>query len=670
MLLVEVQSASGGDASVAEKRFAEALRHAGLSCEAAPASPRRGPAVLVVRLRDEGWSQGSQGLQGASVSVVDKLRSELESKNKALCEMEESLGTAMESIKTFHKQQNDLFEEFVSLRDKYDSLKGKMRRILWEFLPENVVGFEDIPRMQPELSEGEDRIGEWQLGAVLGEGQFAVVKEVHGGPSCFKGGRALGASDVAVKRILKDKITDIKNTRRINNEVRILRNLDHANIVKLIDVLHTPNYLYLVQERGGLDLFEFYRKNPGPAKEAWARSIVQQLASALAYLARHNVVHRDLKPENVLVGAGGAAVKLVDFGLSTENRAGMTLDDFCGTPGFFAPEMLLRKHYDSSKLDAWSLGCVLLEMLLGHVCFAEVWMPAYAYEHLHDAQAFERELQKCLAAVQTIFGPGLTKAGAGGFASDDLQAQHESLLFKNHRNRAACLRALKAQQGRSQDCRDLLLATLVKEPEQRLDCAQLAQHPFAHESAAGQPQSQLQLQPQPQPQPQHAYAHHHNQSHSGQDVLLPTKPSTPPGTRSAQQFFTDKNGTLQTRRPHPKNAPLSVVTAGFDPTAEDPALLGELGDMAIGSPHATQHAHQAQHAQAHAQMPPMQQQQQQHQPHHQQQVAKAKPAVPPGPHGSDRARLPPISPASPKLEGAHEILKIGDTLMAGSSFKA
>ena len=86
---------------------------------------------------------------------------------------------------------------------------------------------------------------------------------------------------------------------------------------------------------------------------------------------------------------------------------------FCAVTGFFAPEMISAPQYDGFAVDVWSVGCVLLELLLGHEEFVRVWMPAYSYDHLHDAQEFllqlsgsMRELRRCL--------PDTARGGGGG----------------------------------------------------------------------------------------------------------------------------------------------------------------------------------------------------------------------------------------------------------------
>ena len=76
------------------------------------------------------------------------------------------------------------------------------------------------------------------------------------------------------------------------------------------------------------------------------------------------VAHRDIKPENVLISPSGH-IALADFGLSYNLINGPT-SLFCGTPGYTAPEVYLQQNYGFS-VDAWALGCILYEMLVGRV---------------------------------------------------------------------------------------------------------------------------------------------------------------------------------------------------------------------------------------------------------------------------------------------------------------
>jgi serine/threonine protein kinase len=78
---------------------------------------------------------------------------------------------------------------------------------------------------------------------------------------------------------------------------------------------------------------------------------------------------RDLKPENVLLQfgeRGSILTKLCDFGVSCRFSGKVPLRELCGSPGFFAPEMVTHGSYLGDQADIWSCGCILLELVLGH----------------------------------------------------------------------------------------------------------------------------------------------------------------------------------------------------------------------------------------------------------------------------------------------------------------
>ena len=77
----------------------------------------------------------------------------------------------------------------------------------------------------------------------------------------------------------------------------------------------------------------------------------------------------------------------------------MVLSDFCGSPGFFAPEMITKGAYYGDKADIWSTGCILLELILGHEKFCDVWMCAYDYDILQDKERFSESISQ---AVETL----------------------------------------------------------------------------------------------------------------------------------------------------------------------------------------------------------------------------------------------------------------------------
>jgi serine/threonine protein kinase len=105
--------------------------------------------------------------------------------------------------------------------------------------------------------------------------------------------------------------------------------------------------------------------------------------------------------------ANNWCVILCDFGLChvTNDKASL-LQEFVGSPGFFGPEMVTEKSYWGDKVDLWSCGAVLLEMVLGHEKFSKTWMPAYEPELVKNREEFAKAVKGAVNRVKKL--PGLS----------------------------------------------------------------------------------------------------------------------------------------------------------------------------------------------------------------------------------------------------------------------
>ncbi|KAJ4351951.1 MAPK-activated protein kinase Srk1 [Didymosphaeria variabile] len=227
----------------------------------------------------------------------------------------------------------------------------------------------------------------WSLVEKMGDGAFSNVYRARDNNGQY--------GEVAIKVVRKFEMNSSQRA-NILKEVQIMRQLDHPNIVKLIDFSESRQYYYLVLELcpGGELFHQIVRLTY--FSEDLSRHVIIQVAQALQYLHEEaGVVHRDIKPENLLFyptpfiptrnpkprgpddedkadegefvkgqGAGGIGlIKIADFGLSKVIWDSQTMTP-CGTVGYTAPEIVKDERY-SKSVDMWALGCVLYTLLCG-----------------------------------------------------------------------------------------------------------------------------------------------------------------------------------------------------------------------------------------------------------------------------------------------------------------
>ncbi|XP_063862870.1 serine/threonine-protein kinase MARK2-like isoform X14 [Scylla paramamosain] len=203
-----------------------------------------------------------------------------------------------------------------------------------------------------------EEIGKYRLLKTIGKGNFAKVKLAKHVPT---------GKEVAIKIIDKTQLNP-GSLQKLFREVRIMKILDHPNIVKLFQVIETEKTLYLVMEyASGGEVFD-YLVFHGRMKEKEARAKFRQIVSAVQYCHQKKIIHRDLKAENLLLDSE-MVIKIADFGFSNEFTPGNKLDTFCGSPPYAAPELFQGKKYDGPEVDVWSLGVILYTLVSGSLPF-------------------------------------------------------------------------------------------------------------------------------------------------------------------------------------------------------------------------------------------------------------------------------------------------------------
>lgn len=170
----------------------------------------------------------------------------------------------------------------------------------------------------------------------------------------------LRGETVAVKKVQEQKETDIKNLRKLN----------HPNIVKFKGVCTQAPFFWIIMEycpAGTLyNILKSGEEVPPKRLVSWSK----QIAAGMNYLHSHKIIHRDLKSPNVLLGVG-EVMKISDFGTSKEWNEKSMIMSFAGTVAWMAPEVILHEPC-SEKVDVWSYGVVLWELLTGEAPYKDV----------------------------------------------------------------------------------------------------------------------------------------------------------------------------------------------------------------------------------------------------------------------------------------------------------
>ncbi|XP_033612813.1 serine/threonine-protein kinase DCLK3 [Fukomys damarensis] len=257
-------------------------------------------------------------------------------------------------------------EEKKAEKEKKPGVSGGRKMTVRDDTPARV---EKEPKTRPEDSKPERPSGRklrpagiiaadvekyYETGRVIGDGNFAVVKECR-----HRETRQAYAMKIIDKSKLKGK-EDI-----IDSEILIIQSLSHPNIVKLYEVYEMETEIYLIMEyvQGG-DLFDAIIESV-KFPEPDAALLIMDLCKALVHMHDKNIVHRDLKPENLLVQRNedkSTTLKLADFGLA--KHVVRPIFTVCGTPTYVAPEILSEKGY-GLEVDMWAAGVILYILLCG-----------------------------------------------------------------------------------------------------------------------------------------------------------------------------------------------------------------------------------------------------------------------------------------------------------------
>ncbi|CAK9020230.1 Serine/threonine-protein kinase SIK1 (Protein kinase KID2) (Salt-inducible kinase 1) (SIK-1) (Serine/threonine-protein kinase SNF1-like kinase 1) (Serine/threonine-protein kinase SNF1LK) [Durusdinium trenchii] len=281
-----------------------------------------------------------------------------------------------------------------------------------------VVSGDDTARRGTGVSARGEKVGSYALGKFLGSGSFG---KVHVGTHVLTG------EQVALKFMSKAQMGSFQDAERVFTEIQCLNSLDHPNVIKLLQVINSPDDMVLALEyASGGDLKELVQERGALSEDTASRLFVQVL-EGVTYCHRHHIVHYDLKLENILLIDGGTAaadeaaqaasaeasaqervlgggtvqqpqsqprsldqppqeqqpgemhdeeadlahlrVKIADFGLSQLCNPGQTSEYAAGSLAYIAPEVFEGGETAGPPRDVWAMGVILFTMVCGRLPF-------------------------------------------------------------------------------------------------------------------------------------------------------------------------------------------------------------------------------------------------------------------------------------------------------------
>lgn len=227
-----------------------------------------------------------------------------------------------------------------------------------------------------EFTKDSPLLDRYEVGAIIGRGGMGNV---------YEGRQKSPHRKVAIK-FLPAEVTEVPTfVERFTREASLMAQLDHPNIVKVIESSQVEDTRYIVMEYvAGIDggtpisFREILKK--GPLGEDQVLKLSLELTSALSFAHRQGIIHRDIKPSNILIDRHGSA-RIIDFGIATsfssDDQKLTSGNITMGTPAYMSPEQRKNSSAVDERSDIYSLGLMIYEMLVGDVPEGLVTLPSH-----------------------------------------------------------------------------------------------------------------------------------------------------------------------------------------------------------------------------------------------------------------------------------------------------
>ncbi|KAK5702137.1 Protein kinase of the Mitotic Exit Network, partial [Elasticomyces elasticus] len=326
-------------------------------------------------------------------------------------------------------------------RDKQPSKDGTAQRNAKEV--EGLKDFVSLPIYHPSLymyleeEQEEVMLKKGQLGDILGRGAFGSVYRALN----WSTGETVAIKQISLSHLQQTSATHLP---ALMQEIDLLKNLNHPNIVKYHGFVKSTENLYIILEYCENGSLHSICKNFGKFPENLVSLYTAQVLQGLVFLHEQGVIHRDIKGANILTTKEGL-VKLADFGVATKSSTDGA--SVVGTPYWMAPEVI-ELSGASTASDIWSLGCTVIELLDGKPPYSNFAPMPALFRIVNDdhpplpdglgagvrdflMQCFQKDPNLRVSAKKLLRHPwilGTKKGGVGGEVVGKPVVKHEEAV--------------------------------------------------------------------------------------------------------------------------------------------------------------------------------------------------------------------------------------------------